>query len=702
MFSDNVQDFLLKITKRNDIVLAIFLVMIAFLMILPIPTFVIDILIGINLSGAILLLMIGVYMPSPLAFASFPSVLLLTTMFRLALSISTTRLILLQADAGAIVTTFGEFVVGGNIVVGFVIFFIITIVQFIVITKGSERIAEVSARFSLDAMPGKQMSIDSDLRSGTITMDEARVRRNNLEKGSQLYGSMDGAMKFVKGDAIAGMVIIFVNILGGISVGMMQQNMSFGDAGALYSILTIGDGLVSQIPALFISITAGIIVSRVTTDENTNLGQDIGNQMMSQPNALLIASGVVFIMGLIPGFPFIVFLFLSFVLGLAGLLMRQVQAHQFEEAGGTSLIGANISDQARFKAAESSNKSDDEEVSPVLVELTDQARQHLTPEDLHNEFTAVRKKFYLDMGIPIPGIRFRLMTSMQDEYKIFIQSIPVAQGQLGLGQVFVNETSENLNNKQIPHQAGENFLPGLPTVWVAQEQAENLQNQKIKTLNPAQILAFHLSSSLRQHASEFVGVQEVHMLFNKLERQGFGELIREAQGLVPLPKITDVLRRLVAEGISIRDLRQILESIIERGETEKDIPMLAEYVRMGLKRQISHKFSNGSLTLPVYLLEPETENAIKGSIRQLPTGSFLDLAPEVSDFFIQTLKNNEEAAQNQADLTARPVVLTSMELRRHLSTYFASKMVVIPVLAFQELTSEVRLNPLGRLQVSGN
>ena len=702
MFSDNVQDFLIKITQRNDIVLAVFLVMIAFLMILPIPTFIIDVLIGINLSGAILLLMIGVYMPSPLAFASFPSVLLLTTMFRLALSISTTRLILLQADAGSIVTTFGEFVVGGNIVVGFVIFFIITIVQFIVITKGSERIAEVSARFSLDAMPGKQMSIDSDLRSGTITMDEARLRRNNLEKGSQLYGSMDGAMKFVKGDAIAGMVIIFVNILGGISVGMMQQNMSFGDAGALYSILTIGDGLVSQIPALFISITAGIIVSRVTTDEDTNLGQDIGNQMMSQPNALLIASGVVFIMGLIPGFPFIVFLFLSFVLGLTGMLMRQVQAHKFEETGGTSLIGANSVDQARFKAAEASNKSDDEEVSPVLVELTDQAKQHLTPEVLHNEFTGVRKKFYLDMGIPIPGIRFRLMQGMQDEYKIFIQSVPVAKGQLGLGQVFVNDSPENLNNKQIPHQAGDSFLPGLPTVWVAKEHAENLESQKIKTLNPAQILAFHLSSSLRQHASEFVGVQEVHMRFNKLERQGFGELIREAQGLVPLPKITDVLRRLVSEGISIRDLRQILESLIEWGETEKDIPMLAEYVRIGLKRQISHKFSNGSLTLPVYLLDPEMENVIKGSIRQLPTGSFLDLAPEVSDFFIQTLKNNEEAAQNQSDLTARPVVVTSMELRRHLSTYFASKMVVIPVLSFQELTSEVRLNPLGRLQASGN
>jgi type III secretion protein V len=406
-------------------------------------------------------------------------------------------------------------------------------------------------------------------------------------------------------------------------------------------------------------------------------------------------------MGLIPGFPFIVFLFLSFVLGLTGLLMRQVQAHKFEETGGTSLIGANIADQEKFKAAEITNKkSDDDVVSPVLVELTKQAKEYLTPEDLHREFTVVRQQFYLDMGIPIPGIRFRLMDNMQDEYKIFIQSIPVAQGQLGFGQVFVNESAENLTNKQIPHRAGDNFLPGLPTVWVAQEHVENLQNQKIKTLDSAQILSFHLAASLRQHASEFVGVQEVHMLFNKLEAQGFGELIREAQQLVTLPKITDVLRRLVSEGVSIRDLRQILESIIEWGETEKDIPVLAEYVRMGLKRQISHKFSNGSLTLPVYLIEPETENIIKGGIRQLPTGPYLELAPEVSDFFIQTLKNNEEEAQNVGNLTARPVVLTSMELRRHLSVYFASKMVIIPVLSFQELTSEVRLNPLGRLQVS--
>jgi len=700
VLSDKTQDILLKITSRNDIVLAVFLVLIAFMMILPMPTFIVDILIGINLSGAILLLMIGVYMPSPLAFPAFPAVLLLTTLFRLALSISTTRLILLQADAGSIVTTFGEFVVGGNIVVGFVIFFIITIVQFIVITKGSERIAEVSARFSLDAMPGKQMSIDSDLRSGVITMDEARLRRSSLEQGSQLYGAMDGAMKFVKGDAIAGMVIIFVNILGGIAVGMMQHNLAFGEAGAIYSILTIGDGLVSQIPALFISITAGIIVSRVTNEDDSNLGQDIGNQMMSQPNALLIASGVVFIMGLIPGFPFIVFLFLSFVFGLTGLLMRRMQEHKFEETGGTALIGANIADQARFAAIEASNTSDDETVSPVLLELTDEARLHLSPEELHAEFTAVRKSFYQDMGIPIPGIRFRLIENMRDEYKIFIQGIPVAQGNLGFGNVFVKDSTESLNNKQIPHQSGADFLPGLPTVWVSQDQTENLETQKIPTLNATQILSFHLSSSLRQHASQFVGVQEIHALFNKLESQGYAELIREAQQLVSLPKITDVMRRLVSEGISIRDLRQILDSIIEWGEKEQDLSVLAEYVRMGLKRQISHKFSNGSAVLPVYLLEPEAEDVIKASIRQLPTGSYLALEPDASDKLMETLKFNEEEAQNHDDLTARPVVLTSMDLRRHLSSYFSSKMANIPVLSFQELTSDVRLRPLGRLKIS--
>lgn len=701
MLSEKFQNTLLNITKRNDIVLAVFLVTIAFMMILPIPTFVVDVLIALNLSGAILLLMIGVYMPSPLAFASFPAVLLLTTLFRLALSISTTRLILLQADAGDIVTTFGEFVVGGNIVVGFVVFFIITIVQFIVITKGSERIAEVSARFSLDAMPGKQMSIDSDLRSGVITMDEARLRRNNLEKGSQLYGSMDGAMKFVKGDAIAGLVIIFVNILGGITVGMMQQGMSIGDAGALYSILTIGDGLVSQIPALFISITAGIIVSRVTDDDDSNLGQDIGNQMMSQPNALLIASGVVFIMGIIPGFPFFIFLFLSFVFGLTGMLMKQMQAHKFEASGGTSLVGANVSDQAKFDAFLSSKSSDDEAVSPVLVELTDQARLHLSPEILHKEFTTVRKHFYLDMGIPIPGIRFRLMENMNDEYQIFIQSIPVAKGNLGFGNVFVKDTVESLKVKKIPHQSGDNFLPGMPTVWVSEDQADNLQSQNVNTLNAAQILSYHLASSLRQHASQFVGVQEVHVLFNKLEAQGFAELIREAQQLVPLPKITKVLRKLVSEGVSIRDLRQILETIIEKGETEKDLGVLCEYVRVGLSRQISHKFSNGSATLPVYLLEPEAEEIIKGSIRQLPTGSFLALEPAAADKLIETLRLNEEAAQNEEGLTARPVVLTSMELRQHLSAFFATKLVIIPVLSFQELTAEVRLRPLGRLKLSG-
>ena len=340
MQSAQSQSLLYRITRRSDLALAVLLVMVIFMMIMPLPTLISDILIAFNMSLAIIMLMLGIYLPSPLSFSSFPSVLLLSTLFRLSLSIATTRIILSEGEAGHIIQTFGEFVVAGNMIVGIVVFLIITIVQFIVITKGSERIAEVSARFSLDAMPGKQMSIDSDLRAGVITMADARKRRSNLEKESQLFGSMDGAMKFVKGDAIAGLIIIIVNIVGGIAIGSFQRGMPIGEAMELYSLLTIGDGLVSQIPALFVSITSGIIVSRVTVDEDSNLGEDIGRQLLGQPNALLIGAAVVTLMGLIPGFPTIVFFFLGAVLGLTGFLLKRVQNRfEFGEAEEVTVIG---------------------------------------------------------------------------------------------------------------------------------------------------------------------------------------------------------------------------------------------------------------------------------------------------------------------------------------------------------------------------
>ncbi|HPQ93981.1 MAG TPA: flagellar biosynthesis protein FlhA, partial [Thiolinea sp.] len=402
MSNKNSQSLIARLIQRSDVAVAILLVLIIFMMILPLPTLLIDTLIALNMGLAIILLMLAVYLPSPLAFSAFPSVLLLSTLFRLALSISTTRLILTEADAGEIIQTFGEFVVAGNLIVGLVVFLIITIVQFVVITKGSERIAEVSARFSLDAMPGKQMSIDSDLRAGVITMQDARARRNNLEKESQLFGSMDGAMKFVKGDAIAGLIIIIVNIIGGISIGSFQRGMDIGEAMNIYSVLTIGDGLVSQIPALFVSITAGIIVSRVTVDDKSNLGEDIGRQLLSQPNALLIGAAVVTLMGLIPGFPTLVFFILGALLGFTGMMLRRVQnRYEFADAEEVTVVGHERAGKGGGGALSQDMATALEEMQPlssVHVELPENARQLMSLPDLNTSFTAVRQELFKELG----------------------------------------------------------------------------------------------------------------------------------------------------------------------------------------------------------------------------------------------------------------------------------------------------------------
>ena len=691
----NLQKFLLVMTARSDIMLAVFLVTIAFMMILPMPTILIDILLASNLTGSILLLMMAVYISSPLMFSSFPAVLLLTTLFRLALSISTTRLILSEADAGQIVQTFGDFVVGGNLVVGFVIFLIITIVQFVVITKGSERVAEVSARFSLDAMPGKQMSIDSDLRAGVVSLDEARMRRTRLEKESQLFGSMDGAMKFVKGDAIAGLVIIFVNIIGGISIGMLQNGMDISSATELYSILTIGDGLVAQIPALFIAITAGIIVTRVTVDEKSNLGDDIGKQILAQPLALLAASGVVFLMGFVPGFPTPVFLFLAILLALIGGVLHKTQSNYFDESDGTSMLGKE--DAANEIGSEIQMEAGANPSSPVLVEISEKARMMFSPVTLNNEFIKVRGDLYNDLGIMVSGIALRFVKHLNDdEYVINIQDIPAERGNLGLGKVFIKEHESTLETKQIPYQTDEEFLPGLPAVWVEQQHSSKLVSSGIKTLTPTSILTYHLSYALRKHAAQLVGIQETHILLRKLESAGYGELFKEAQQVVSIPMIAEVVRRLIDEGISVRNLRQVLESIITWGEKEKDPGLLAEYVRTDMKRQISYSFSAGTNVIPAYLLSPESENILRNSMRQSPNGNFLALEPVVSQRFVDILREAEAATK---DNEVRSVLVSSSELRRFIRNHLQVVFPTLPVLSFSEITPSTKVNPLGTINL---
>ncbi len=677
-----------KLTKRSDIAVAVLLVMIIFMMILPLPTLIIDILISLNMGLAIIMLMLGVYLPSPLSFSAFPSVLLLSTLFRLALSISTTRMILSQADAGKIIQTFGEFVVAGNLIVGLVVFLIITIVQFVVITKGSERIAEVSARFSLDAMPGKQMSIDSDLRAGVISMIEARNRRARLEKESQLFGSMDGAMKFVKGDAIAGLIIIFVNILGGIAIGGFQRGMPIGEATQVYSILTIGDGLVSQIPALFVSITAGIIVSRVTVDEESNLGTDIGRQLLGQPNALLIASAVITLMGFIPGFPTIVFLFLGAMLGLTGFMLRRVQ-HRFDFAeadeitviGHEHTAGSLPSGSGGGASSESPALESMQPLATVLVEIPESARTSLSLPDLNNSFAFIRQQLFKDMGVSVDGISLSLSNRIEeDTYQISVHGIPVGHGKLGINQPLTAQSTDPSSSTQ---------LTALPTVL----------KRGIESLSPIEILSRHVDYILRRYAHEFIGVQEVHTLMGKLEAAGYATLVQEAQRSVTNTRMVDILRRLLTEGISIRDLRQILGTLVEFGETEKDNGMLAERVRISIRRQLSYTYTNGTGVLPVYMLDPESEKLIQGNIRQTPAGIHLALNPEVSKLLSDNIKQLEEQARQQTE-GARPVILTSIEIRRHLRSHLAPNFPDLPVLSLPELTPNVTVKPVGEIRLS--
>ena len=695
-----LQNGLLKLTERTDVMLAVLLVGIIFMMILPLPTHLVDVLIAISMGSGVILLMISVYIASPLAFSAFPSVLLLTTLFRLALSISTTRLILLQADAGQIVDTFGNFVVGGNLIVGLVVFLIITIVQFLVITKGSERVAEVSARFSLDAMPGKQMSIDSDMRAGVIDMDEARRRRGLVEKESQMFGSMDGAMKFVKGDAIAGLIIIAVNILGGVTIGVLQRGLSAADALHRYAILTIGDGLIAQIPALLISMTAGIIVTRVSTEESTNLGADISGQVLAQPKALLIGAVLFGAFALVPGFPSATFIALGLLVGGIGFTLNGVAARAVRDDAGPLVVAAGAQVPATAGKGASRKKLSEQEdfalAMPLLIDVASAMQSAIQPEALNDELLRVRRALYLDLGVPFPGIHLRFNEQLAaDRYIIYLQEIPMAQGKLLAGHLFAREQPENLELLDIPYRKDDAFLPGLPTLWVADGHGESLRKAGVPTMEPARILTYHLSFVLRKYAEDFVGIQETRYLLDQMDAR-FGELVKEAQRILPMQKVTEILQRLVSEDVSIRNLRDILEALVEWGQKEKDPVLLAEYVRGNLKRYISYKYSSAQNMLPAYLLDPDMEEKIRGGIRQTSSGSYLALDPATTRKFVASVK---QAVGDIRQHASTPVLVTSMDIRRYVRKLIELEIYELPVLSYQELTQEVTIQPLGRINL---
>ncbi|MFD0669001.1 type III secretion system export apparatus subunit SctV [Ramlibacter sp. MAHUQ-53] len=693
-----LQRVVLLATSRNDLVLAFMLVAIIFMMILPLPTWLVDVLIGVNMTVSAMLLMVAMYLPSPLAFSSFPSVLLVTTLFRLGISIATTRLILLQGDAGHIIFTFGNFVVGGNLVVGLVVFLILTIVQFVVITKGAERVAEVAARFSLDAMPGKQMSIDGDMRAGTIDMEEAKRRRRVVEKESQLYGAMDGAMKFVKGDAIAGLIIVAVNLLGGILIGTMQRGMTAGEAVKTYSILTIGDGLIAQIPALFIAICAGMIVTRVQGDEGpSNVGRDIGAQVLAQPKALVIASAVALGMGLIPGMPTLTFLALAGVLGGVGFtLIRGTRKVVDARTGQVTEVPAM---QAAGETDKKTKPDAGEEFAPtvpLLMDVASHLRASFDPQMLNDELLKIRRALYFDLGVPFPGIQLQFNDSLAPEtYNIMLAEVPVSQGKLRPDHLLVREATHNLDALQVPYETDKKFLPNIPTLWVTTSLKESMAKAGIAFMDPGQILTYHLAFVLKRYSGDFLGIQETKFLLSAMEAK-FPDLVREATRVLPIQKIAEILQRLVSEDISVRNLRTILEALIEWGQKEKDSVLLTEYVRSTLKRHISHKYSSGQNLLPAYLLAPNVEDVLRGAIRQTSAGSYLALEPATSKRLVENIK------KTVGDLSAgvqKPVLLTSMDIRRYLRKMIEQDLYELPVLSYQELTQDINIQPLARVEL---
>ncbi|MPM17309.1 Invasion protein InvA [bioreactor metagenome] len=668
-------------------------------MILPLPTWLVDALIGINMTISAILLMVAMYLPSPLAFSSFPSVLLVTTLFRLGISIATTRLILLQGDAGHIIFTFGNFVVGGNLVVGLVVFLILTIVQFVVITKGAERVAEVAARFSLDAMPGKQMSIDGDMRAGTIDMEEAKRRRGIVEKESQLYGAMDGAMKFVKGDAIAGLIIVAVNLLGGIVIGTMQRGMTAAEAAKQYSVLTIGDGLIAQIPALFIAICAGMIVTRVQTGDGgpSNVGKDIGQQILAQPRALMIAAAVALGMGAIPGMPLPVFLTLAVVIGGIGfVIMRGTRKVVDEKTGEVREVPAMAAAGEKPRKKQVDGSEEFVPTVPLLMDVSSSLQKSFDAEALNEALLKIRRALYFDLGVPFPGIQLRFNDSLAaDTYNLLLSEVPVSQGRLRGDSLLVRESTVNLDAMQIPYEADRDFLPHIRTLWTPQSSRESLQKAGIPFMDTNDVLTYHLAFVLKKYSADFIGIQETRFLLTAMESR-FPDLVKEVTRVLPIQKIAEILQRVVSEDVSVRNLRAILEALIEWGQKEKDSVLLTEYVRSALKRYISYKYSSGQNVLAAYLLAPNVEDTVRGAVRQTSAGSYLALDPAVSK---QLVANIKRAVGDIGASAQRPVLLTSMDIRRYMRKMIEQDLYELPVLSYQELTQEINIQPLARIDL---
>lgn len=669
--------------KSSDVVLAMAMAAIIGAMIVPLPEWLLDLGLALNLTAGLSLLVAALYARDALKVATFPTLLLVTTLFRLAMNVSSTRLALSEGHAGHIIQAFGEFVVRGDYVVGAVIFAILTLVQFLVVTKGAERVAEVSARFTLDAMPGKQMSIDADLRAGAISQDQARGRRRELERESQLFGSMDGAMKFVKGDVIAGLLITLINLLGGTVIGVLQNDMGFQEAAATYALIAIGDGLVSQIPSLCVAVAAGLVVTRVSSEhEDTDLGSDIGSQFFGQWKALWVVAGLTALVGLMPGMPHFTFVAIAAALGGLGAALRKASRGPASIEKPVATAAAAPSATASASATPAPGAPQVGEVSPLMLDLAKDLTELVTRDGgsfVSVHLAQLRERLMLELGVKLPSFRVRTGAPFADGgWLLQVDELPCARGVVKLGQLAALASTADLASIGVQGTPAPELGPNAS--WVPLESKAKLEAAQVPVREAASQLCDALLIALRRRVSQFLGVQEVQALLAVVETNA-PTLVREAQTKVPLPLLTEVLRRLLQEQVSVRNLRAILEALVSPA-AEGDAQQLAERCRQALHRQLSHQHSGGG-PLHAWLVDPALEDAVRQA------GPQLALDPSVVSAVVDNVRRI--AAQG------RGVLLTAADVRRPLRRLLEGAFPELAVLTYGELDRELQVKPLGRL-----
>ena len=685
--------------KNNDIVLAIGLVVIVLMMVIPIPPQLLDLLLTINISLSVLILLVCLYTKEPLDYSSFPTILLVATLFRLGLNVTSTRLILLEANAGSVIESFGQFVIGGNYVVGFVIFVILVIINFMVITGGAGRVAEVSARFTLDSMPGKQLSIDADLNSGLIDEKEAKLRRKKLEREADFYGTMDGASKFVKGDATAGIIITVINIVGGLIIGVLQHKMAPATALSTYTILTVGDGLVSQIPALIISTATGLIISRASGSDRS-LSEDIGLEMFSNPKVLFIVSGLLFFMGIVPGMPTIPFLAVSAASGWYGwnkhkdLQKKEAQElKEQEEAKKAQKLGKKRKKATRESVLELLNVETLEiEIGYRLVSLLDAEKGG----DLLDRIAQIRRQSALDLGIVLPSIRVRDNLQLPpNTYQVKLKGVSIETGEVYPDRSLA---MNSMGGAEDPNVRGINTIEPafkLPAIWIEEKDKEYAETVGYTVVSPSAVISTHLTEIIKKNASEIITRADVQQLIDNLKKEVSDEYVNDLMKEITTADVQQVIQNLLKECVSIRDLKTILETMSLQARTNKNHNALTEFCRQALARNICKQNLADTGELLAITLAQDVEQQIAQGVN--PDGESLTLNPDFVKKLMDSL--NYEFAKAVQQTGNRPVILCSSPIRLIFRRLIERTYPQIVIMSYNEVTNNTKAKSIGTIRV---